>query len=69
MTSKLESEVGNVCNLSQGIVDEVKIEDIKNMMEATGWDVDKCMDILKVPIEPEYLRKYYKEEIFETNIA
>ena len=56
MTSKLESEVGNVCNLSQGIVDEVKIEDIKNMMEATGWDVDKCMDILKVPIEPDYVR-------------
>ena len=69
MTSNLESEVGNVCNLSQGIVDDVTIEYIKNMMENTGWDVDKCMDVLKVPTEPSYIREYYKEDIFDTDIA
>lgn len=29
--------------------DEAKYEDVCNMMEATGWDLEKCMDILKVP--------------------
>lgn len=66
MTSKIESEVADVCNLSQGLVDEVKIEDIKNLMESTGWDIDKCMDVLKVPTEPEYIREYYKEDILDT---
>ena len=69
MTKNLESGVADVCNLSQGIVDETTIEHLKNMMETTGWDVDKCMDILKVPTQPGYLREYYKEEIFDTDIA
>ena len=73
MTGKLESEVSDVCNLSLGVyedaVNDTTIKYLKNLMEATGWDINKCMDVLKVPTEPETIREYYKEEIFNTDIA
>lgn len=42
-----------MCDLGIGLWkeawDEAKYEDVCNMMEATGWDMERCMDILKIP--------------------
>ena len=51
MTKKLEGDVMRMCNLSKGVydraVDKATIEHLRNLMESTGWDIDKCMDMLK----------------------
>ena len=57
MTEELEREVDRMCNLSQGVYDkgydkgyDIAVADsIKNLMEATEWDIEKCMDSLKIP--------------------
>ena len=53
ISSNMEREVSQMCDLGIGLWkeawDEAKYEDVCNMMEATGWDMEKCMDILKVP--------------------
>ena len=46
-----------MCNLSQGVYDKGYIkgydlalaEAVGNLMESTGWDIEKCMDSLKIP--------------------
>ena len=57
MTEELEREVDRMCNLSQGVYDkgydkgyDIAVADsIKNLMETTEWDIEKCMDSLKIP--------------------
>lgn len=57
LSTNMEREVSQMCDLGIGLWkeawdeawDEAKYEDVCNMMEATGWDLEKCMDILKVP--------------------
>ena len=55
MTKKLEREVSQMCDLGIGLWneawDEAKYEDVCNLMEVTGWNMEKCMDILKIPEE------------------
>ena len=58
-----------MCNLSQGVYDkgydkgyDIAVADsIKNLMEATEWDIEKCMDTLNIP---EERKDYYREEVF-----
>ena len=46
-----------MCNLSQGVYDRgydkgydiALVYAIKNLMETTEWDIEKCMDSLKIP--------------------
>ena len=53
MTEELEREVDRMCNLSQGVYDKgydkAVADSIKNLMETTEWDIEKCMDSLKIP--------------------
>ena len=49
MTTKLEGDMDNMCNLSKGVYDKALVETIKNLMESTGWDIDTCMDKMKIP--------------------
>ena len=60
MTKKLEGDVQSMCNLSKGVYDRAVVENIKNLMESTGWDIDRCMDMLQVP---ESRKPMYKDMI------
>lgn len=67
MTKELESEVKNMCNLSQGVYDKgydkATVEHIKNMMRKKGWDIEECMDTLDIPEEK---KASYREAILDT---
>ena len=72
MNENIESEVWDMCNLSIGVYEEgyndayndayneSKIMDIRNLMDSTDWNIDKCMNILKIPHDK---RELYKETI------
>ncbi|MGN0466707.1 MAG: hypothetical protein ACI4F9_10225 [Lachnospiraceae bacterium] len=58
MTSEIESEVENMCNLSelverqgmeQGIL-ETNIKAIKNLMETFKLTAEQAMEVLKIPM-------------------
>ena len=57
MTETLESEVREMCNLSQGVRElgraeghaEGLLASIRNLMANTGWSLEKAMEILGVP--------------------
>lgn len=53
-----------MCNLSQVIYDRGYrkgfLDSIRNLMETTCWDIEKCMDILNIP---EARKDYYRNEI------
>ena len=57
MTETLESEVQEMCNLSQGVRElgraeghaEGLLASIRNLMANTGWSLEKAMEILGVP--------------------
>ncbi len=55
LSTSMEREVSQMCDLGIGLWkeawDEAKYEDVCNLMEVTGWDMEKCMDILKIPEE------------------
>ena len=57
-------EVDGMCNLSQVIYDRGYrkgfLDSIRNLMETTCWDIEKCMDILNIP---EERKDYYRNEI------
>lgn len=57
MTTKLEGDVEAMCNLSKGVyekgIDKAKVESILNLMDSTGWDIETCMDKLKITSEKE----------------
>ena len=65
MTEELEREVDRMCNLSQGVYDkgydkgyDIALADaIKNLMETTEWDIDRCMDSLKIPEDKKMIYK------------
>lgn len=73
MTRKIEGEVSGMCNLSEGIwekawdkaVIDTNLQSIRNLMESTGWSVEKCMDVLKVPEEEKegYMEKLKEVEL------
>lgn len=63
MTKKLEGDVQSMCNLSKGVYDRAVVENIKNLMESTGWDIDRCMDMLQIP---ESRKSLYKDMILGT---
>ncbi len=67
MTKKLEGDVDAMCNLSKGVydraVDKATAEHLRNLMNNTGWDIDKCMDMISIP---EDKKKVYKEAILGT---
>ena len=81
MTKELEGGVKSMCNLSQGVYDdgfndgydsgydsghdESSIEGIKNLMDGTDWDIDKCMDILKISNDK---REKYKDIILNESV-
>ena len=64
MTKKLEGDVRRMCNLSQGVYDEATdkalVTTIKNLLESTDWDIEQCMDNMKIPAEK---RETYKEAV------
>ncbi len=64
MTKKLEGDVDAMCNLSKGVydraVDKTLVDTIKNLMNNSGWDIDKCMDMIDIP---EDKKKVYKEAV------
>ena len=66
MTKKLEGDVMGMCNLSKGVYDKALIGAIKKMMNNTGWDIEKCMDILEIP---ENSRTMYKDIILEKPVS
>ena len=78
MTKELEGGVRNMCNLSQGVYDdgfndgydsgydESLIEGIKNLMDGTDWDIDKCMNILKISDDK---REKYKNIIINESVT
>ena len=69
MTDNLEREVEKMCNLSQGVYDKgydkgyikgydlALAEAVRNLMESTGWDIEKCMDSLKIPDDKKMIYK------------
>ncbi|MBQ9608874.1 MAG: hypothetical protein IJV15_05440 [Lachnospiraceae bacterium] len=77
MTKELEGGVRSMCNLSQGVYDdgfndgydsgieESTINSIKNLIENTDWDIDKCMDILKISNDK---REKYKDIILNESV-
>ncbi len=64
MTKKLEGDVMRMCNLSKGIYDEAVdntlVETIKNLLDTTDWDIELCMDKMKIPSEK---RQAYKDAV------
>ena len=82
MTKEMEGGVRSMCNLSQGVYDdgfndgydsgydsghdESSIEGIKNLMNGTEWDIDKCMDILKISNDK---REKYKNIILNESVT
>ena len=78
MTKELEGGVRNMCNLSQGVYDdgfndgydygydESLIEGIQNLMDCTDWDIDKCMNILKISDDK---REKYKNIIMNETVT
>lgn len=59
LTTEMREELNTMCNLSEGIVDRTTervtksmfTENVKSLVEATGWSLDKAMDTLKVPTD------------------
>lgn len=55
MTQELESEVSEMCNLSEGVeqkgIAKGIITSIRNLMESMGWSIEQAMDALQIPIE------------------
>ena len=61
-----------MCNLSEGVYyngfnDGVNIgtlnkakEDLQNLIESTGWSLEKAMEMLQIPIEEKY---YYEKKL------
>ena len=76
MTRELEGGVLKLCNLSKGVFDEgygtgydigydeAVLNDIKNLMESTGWGIEKTMEILKIPKDRQ--ESYKKLVVKET---
>ena len=70
----MERSVSEMCNLSQGFIEEgrkqglaqgieqgadrERLQNIRSLMETTGWSVERTMDALKIPVEerPKYLK-------------
>ena len=48
MTETLESEVLQMCNLSEGVVEKTMLASIKNLMETVGFTIEQAMDALRV---------------------
>ena len=67
MTKKLEREVSQMCNLSQGIEErgiekgrkegkqEGILASIQNLMESMGWTAEQAMAALKIPESERFL--------------
>lgn len=55
MTQELESEVSEMCNLSEGVeqkgIAKGIITSIRNLMESMGWSIEQAMDALQIPME------------------
>ena len=66
MTKKLEGDVMRMCDLSKGVYDRATVEHLKNMMESTGWDLEKCMEVLKIP---ESRKALYRDIILGTLVT
>jgi NAD(P)H-dependent flavin oxidoreductase YrpB (nitropropane dioxygenase family) len=68
MTRELESEVQNMCNLSQGIWEQGQqqgiaqgiLSSIQNLMDSMGWSAEQAMNALKIPQEE---RNKYANEV------
>lgn len=56
MTKNLESEVSELCNLSQGVIDRTMLDSICNLMETLKMTVEQAMAALKIPEadQPKY---------------
>lgn len=63
-TKKLEGDVEAMCNLSKGVyegaVDKTLVDTIKNLLESTDWDIEMCMDNMKIPAKK---RDAYKSAV------
>lgn len=55
MTQELESEVSEMCNLSEGVeqkgIAKGIITSIRDLMESMGWSIEQAMDALQIPTE------------------
>jgi len=64
MTEALETEVHRMCNLSQGVKEQGRIEgcaegvlaSIHSLMSTMGWSIEQAMEALRVPDDerPKY---------------
>lgn len=57
MTKNMESEVNDMCNLSDGIEERAekreRIKLLKNLITSTGWDIQKAMEMLGMDAEEQ----------------
>lgn len=53
MTKTFESEVQDMCNLSEGVekrgIQKGILSSIQNLMESMGWSAEQAMTALKIP--------------------
>lgn len=53
MTKTFESEVQDMCNLSEGVekrgIQKGIMSSIQNLMESMGWSAEQAMTALKIP--------------------
>ena len=47
-----------MCEFTQNIYNQVKFEDIKNLMKNSNCSIDKAMDLLSTPLQE---RQHYKD--------
>ena len=78
MTTEFERGITNMCNLSDGVeakgiakgieqgieqgLEQGTLSSLKNLIDTTGWSVEKALEALKVPEDDreEYIKKLGK---------
>ena len=70
MTTEFERGINNMCNLSDGVeakgieqgIEQGTLSSLQNLMDSTGWSVEKSLEALKVPEDDreEYIKKLGK---------
>lgn len=68
LTEDETKELKKMCNLSEGVYndgvyDRAK-EDLKNLIQSTGWSLAKAMEMLHIPPEE---KEHYEQEMKKGN--
>lgn len=67
LTEDETKELSKMCNLSEGVYNDGVYdrarEDLKNLIQSTGWSLAKAMEMLRIPKEEqEHLEKALKKQ-------